>query len=66
MSSVRQLRMNVSRSAGIDAIVAVAAGRFRQQAFALVVADGLDLAVGDFRQFSDLHGAASENRCLTL
>ena len=40
---------------GVDAVVAVAAGRLRQQVFALVVADGFHGAVGEFRQFSDLH-----------
>ncbi|MCY1313066.1 hypothetical protein D9M70_635550 [compost metagenome] len=40
---------------GVDAVVAVTAGRLRQQVFALVVADGFHGAVGEFRQFSDLH-----------
>lgn len=39
----------------VDAVVAVAAGRFRQQVFAFVVADGFHGAIGLFRQFSDLH-----------
>ncbi|MNL20787.1 hypothetical protein D3C87_1420500 [compost metagenome] len=33
---------------GVDAVVAVAASRFRQQVFALVVADGFHGAVGEF------------------
>lgn len=40
---------------GVEAIVAFTAGRFRQQPFALVVTDGLDLTVGEFRQFANLH-----------
>jgi hypothetical protein len=58
MSRVRQLRMNVRRlgvGLGVDAVVAVAAGRLRQQVFALVVANGFHGAVGEFGQFSDLH-----------
>ncbi|MNP75851.1 hypothetical protein D3C76_1729770 [compost metagenome] len=40
---------------GVDAVVAVAAGRLRQQVLALVVADGFHGAVGKFGQFSNLH-----------
>lgn len=40
---------------GVEPVVAIAAGRFGQQFFAFVVADGLDRAVGDPRQFSNLH-----------
>ena len=40
---------------GIDAVVAVAAGRLRQDVVGFVVADGLSVAVGDFGEFSNLH-----------
>lgn len=42
----------------VQTVIAFTAGRFRQQTFALVVADGFDLAVGQFRQFTDLHCAS--------
>jgi len=50
---------------GVEPVVTVAAGRFRQQLFALVVADGLHGAVGGLGQFSDLHGK-SPAKGLTL
>ena len=42
----------------VDAVVAAAAPRLRQQALALVKTDGFNLGIGLVRQFSDFH------RCL--
>ena len=40
---------------GVHAVIGLGARRRRQQAFLLVIADGFDGAVGQFRQFADLH-----------
>ncbi|MNG11217.1 hypothetical protein D3C84_947380 [compost metagenome] len=59
-AAIADERQPLGMGLGVDTVIAVATGRLRQQAFALVVADGFDLAVGDFRQFSDLHAATSQ------
>ncbi len=41
---------------GVKTVVAFAASRFRQQPFTFVIADGFDLTVGQFRQFTNFHG----------
>ncbi|MNK88000.1 hypothetical protein D3C87_1079490 [compost metagenome] len=46
---------------GIDAIIAVTAGRFRQKVLALVVADRFHGAVREFRQLSNFHDANLQN-----
>ena len=40
----------------IDAVVAVGAGSFRQQALSLLIADGLHLCAGMAGKFPDFHG----------
>lgn len=40
----------------VDAVVTASTGRFRQQAFALVVPDRLYLSMCGLGQFTDFHG----------
>lgn len=54
-AAVADKRQALGVGLGVQAVVALTARRWRQQAFLFVITDGFHRAVGQFGQFTDLH-----------